>query len=311
MVKCAVCGKEFESDRQLHAHLKAHKLRVAEYYQTYYARYDKHDGSIIKFKNKDQYLSSDYNSRITLKKWLKEAPAEDAKAYCKELLVNRKEKKGLTYAPTQVELRTILSPPVHYYNELFGSYYELCESLGYKNRFHNPRKIVYGKIGDDPNHKIYIDTREKLPLKFKGLETEIKTLKFGDYALNNREMTCNCYIERKGIGDFIGTLSGGYDRFTREIERAAEAEAQLIVLVEESLSNCMGFNYLPHVYKKTKVTPDYIFHNVRKLIQTYPHIQFLFVKGRVEASETIKKIFTCACAYKKIDLQLAYDQKML
>ena len=94
MVKCAVCGKEFESDRQLHAHLKAHKLRVAEYYQTYYARYDKHDGSIIKFKNKDQYLSSDFNSRITLKKWLKEASAEDAKAYCKELLVNRKKRRG-------------------------------------------------------------------------------------------------------------------------------------------------------------------------------------------------------------------------
>ena len=73
----------------------------------------------------------------------------------------------------------------------------------------------------------------------------------------------------------------------------------------------MGFNYLPHVYKKTKVTPDYILHNVRKLIQTYPHIQFLFVKGRVEASETIKKIFTCDCVYKKIDLQLAYDKKML
>ena len=73
----------------------------------------------------------------------------------------------------------------------------------------------------------------------------------------------------------------------------------------------MGFNYLPNVYKKTRVTPDYIFHNVRKLIQAYPHVQFLFVKGRVEASEMIKKIFTCGCAYKKIDLQLAYDTKML
>jgi len=311
MVKCKVCGKEFQSDRQLHAHLKAHKLRVAEYYQTYYARYDKYDNSIIKFKNKEQYLSSDFNSRITLKKWLKEASTEEARTYCSELLVNRKEKKNLTYSPTQVELRTILSPPVHYYNELFGSYYELCSSLGYKNKFHNPTKISYGNIYDNPNNKIYIDTREKMPLKFKGIDTEIKTLKFGDYALNSKEATCNCYIERKAIGDFIGTLSGGYDRFTREIERAAEAEAQLIVLVEESLSNCMGFNYLPHVYKKTKVTPDYIFHNVRKLIQTYPHIQFLFVKGRVEASETIKKIFTCDCAYKKIDLQLAYDTKML
>ena len=237
---------------------------------------------------------------------------EEAQEYCRDLLVKRKEKKNLTYAPTQVELRTILSPPVHYYNELFGSYYELCESIGYKNRFMNPMgDIIYGSAYDDPKYKVYVDTREKKPLKFNKFDTELKGLKFGDYALNSKEDTCNCYIERKGIGDFIGTLSGGYDRFTREIERAAEAEAQLIVLVEESLSNCMGFNYLPHVYKKTKVTPDYIFHNVRKLIQTYPHIQFLFVKNRTEASETIEKIFTCGCFYKKIDLQLAYDTKYL
>jgi hypothetical protein len=311
MVSCVICEKEFGEDKRLHAHLKAHKLRVAEYYQTHYARYDKCDNSIIKFKNKKQYLNSDFNSRITLKKWLKESSEEDAKEYCTQLLIKRKEKKDLIYAPTQVELRSILSPPVHYYNELFGSYYELCESLGYKNRFHNPQKITYGNAYDDPSYKIYVDTREKKPLKFKNFKSETKTLKFGDYALNDKDVTCNCYIERKAIGDFIGTLSGGYDRFTREIERAAEAEAKLIVLVEESFSNCLGFNYLPHVYKKTKVTPDYIFHNVRKLIQTYPHIQFLFVKGRVEASETIEKIFTCGCAYEKIDLQLAYDTKIL
>lgn len=311
MVKCAICGKEFQTDKQLHAHLKAHKLRVAEYYQQEFPRHDKFDKSIIKFKNKEQYLSSDFNSRITLKKWLKEASEAEAKQYCSELLAKRKEKKNLTYSPTQVELRSILSPPVHYYNELFGSYYELCDSLGYENRFHNPRKISYGSIYDDPSYKIYVDTREKKPLKFKHFKSEIKTLKFGDYALSSKEDTCNCYIERKAIGDFIGTLSGGYDRFTREIERAAEAEAQLIVLVEESFSNCLGFNYLPHVYKKTKVTPDYIFHNVRKLIQTYPHIQFLFVKNRTEASETIEKIFTCGCAYRNIDLQLAYDTKIL
>ena len=51
--KCKVCDKTFATERSLHAHLKAHKLRLAEYYQTYYPRYDKHDGSIIKFKNKD------------------------------------------------------------------------------------------------------------------------------------------------------------------------------------------------------------------------------------------------------------------
>jgi len=68
MVKCIICEKEFENDRKLHAHIKAHDLRVIEYYQTHFPRYDKYDNSIIKYKNKNQYLSSDFNSRITLKK---------------------------------------------------------------------------------------------------------------------------------------------------------------------------------------------------------------------------------------------------
>ena len=33
MVECKECGKEFNSDRQLHGHLKAHDLRMASYYQ--------------------------------------------------------------------------------------------------------------------------------------------------------------------------------------------------------------------------------------------------------------------------------------
>ena len=41
-----VCDKSFDTERQLHAHLKAHKMRMAEYYQTYYPRHDKHDGKI-------------------------------------------------------------------------------------------------------------------------------------------------------------------------------------------------------------------------------------------------------------------------
>ena len=31
--KCKACGKEFETERRLHGHLKAHKLRVAANYQ--------------------------------------------------------------------------------------------------------------------------------------------------------------------------------------------------------------------------------------------------------------------------------------
>ena len=32
MVKCEECGKEFPSERSLHAHLKSHKLKEKDYY---------------------------------------------------------------------------------------------------------------------------------------------------------------------------------------------------------------------------------------------------------------------------------------
>ena len=106
-------------------------------------------------------------------------------------------------------------------------------------------------------------------------------------------------------------MSGGYERFIKEIERAQDADAYLVVLVEDSLTHAMSFPYLPHISKKIKATPEFIFHRVRNLIQKYPHIQFLFVNGRVEASRVIERIFTCGCAYKKVDLQYAYDLKIL
>ena len=79
-IVCKICDKEFETDRQLHAHLKAHKIRMVEYYQTYYARHDRYDGKIIKFKNKEQYFTSDFNNRGNLKKWLTGADKEEAKS---------------------------------------------------------------------------------------------------------------------------------------------------------------------------------------------------------------------------------------
>jgi hypothetical protein len=244
-----------------------------------------------------------------MRMWLKDQPKDKATEYCRSLLTTRKDKKNLIYSPCQVELRSVMIPPIHFYNKAIGDYYELCKSIGLKNKYIDVDGISYG--ASLKNQKIYIDTREQKPLKFKR-ETETKTLKFGDYALSDKEATCNCYIERKSVGDFIGTMSGGLERFKNEIERAKDADAYLVVLVEESLTNCLSFNYLPHVYKKnTKATPEYIFRNVRDLIQEYPHIQFLFVHGRKKASEIVEKIFMCDCLYKKIDLQLAYDSKVL
>ena len=145
MVKCEECKQEFETDKQLHAHLKKHSLRVVEYYQKYFPRYDLYDKKIIKFKNKDQYFRDDFNTITNLKKWLKDKPMEESKAYCQNILTKRKHSKNIKYSPTQVELRTIQSPPIQYYNKIFFDYYGLCEKIGFKNKYQNPTTIIDGK----------------------------------------------------------------------------------------------------------------------------------------------------------------------
>ena len=316
LLTCKIDGESFETEKELHKHLRKHKIRIAEYYQKYYPRYDKHDGKMIKFKNKKQYLSTDFNTKTNLRMWLKSIPNEEAKEYCKNILTSRKEEKELIYAPTQVELISIMSPPVQFYNELFGDYYRLCSQLGFKIKYEKFMDIVSGAEWNKPEYKIFVDTREQKPLKFKrGIE--VRTLKFGDYAFSSKQATCNCYIERKSLADLIGTLSGGYERFINEIKRSEEDEAYLVILVEAKLSDAMYFNHKvksyngERVFKKVKATPEFIFHKVRKITQKYPNVQFLFVNGRREASRVVERIFTAGCVHKKIDLQLAYDLKKL
>ena len=311
-VICKECGKTFKTERQLHSHIKVHKLRVVGYYQKHYPRYDLYDQKIIKYKTKEQYFSTDFNSRTNLRLWLKERPLEEAVRYCENLLLTRKEKKNLIYTPTQVELRTILSPPIQYLNEIFENYYSYCERLGFENKYQFPTQITEGKEYSKPQYSIHIDTREQLPLKFDDYRTESTALSVGDYTFSEPKLTCNCYVEIKSLPDFISTMSvRNFERFEKEIIRAKDMQANLIILVEATLNNAMNFKYLPHISKKIKVTPEYIFHNVRYLIQKYSHVQFLFVKGRIESKRVIQKIFFGGCSYRDMDLQLAYDLKIL
>ena len=317
MVECNVCKKEFKEDKNLHLHIKAHKLAIGGYYHTQFPRHDLHTKELIKFKNKEQYFSADFNNKRNLKAWLKGASPEKARKYCKELLVKRKREKGLEYTPTEVEMRTLLVPPVSYYQIIFEDYYKLCEEMGLKNKLAPlPTQRLDGKIKFkeefSDEHLIYVDSREQNPLQIKDFPTEVKGLKFGDYCLNDRDKTGNCYIERKSVPDLIGTLSAGLERFENEIKRAAEEDAYMVILVERKLEECLAFNKLPYVYKKnTRVTPDFIFHNVRELIQKFPHIQFLFVDGRVECVRIVKKLLLTKILKTKFDLQLAYDLKLL
>jgi hypothetical protein len=308
-VICKVDGKEFPSEKALHMSLKGYGLNKVKYYQTYFERRDLLTNELINFKTKEQYLNSDFNDKNNMKKWLKQQPIEKAQEYCKQLLSKRKAEKNLTYSPSQVELRTIMAPSILFYNKIFDDYYDVCSTLALENRFIHPSNIT-DQFKNKLNKKsiIYVDTREQSWLKFD-TKFEIKTLSVGDYSCSNDS---KCFVERKSLSDFISTLSvKNFDRFKNEIDRAKKSGAYLIVIVEEKLSNALSFQYLPHISKKIKATPEYIFHNVRELLQNYDNLQFLFVDGRGEMTRVIESIFTSNCFYKQIDLQLAYDLKLL
>ena len=97
--------------------------------------------SIIIYKNKEQYFNTDFNNKNNLKNWLKAQSLEKQKEYCKDFLIKRKEKKGLEYTPSQVELRSVLSPSVIYLQEIFGDYYQFAGDLGFKNKYIYPESL--------------------------------------------------------------------------------------------------------------------------------------------------------------------------
>ena len=304
---CKIDGAKFETEKELHRYLRKFKIRMAEYYQKYYPRRDLLTGELIKFKNKNYYFSNHFNSRVNMKKWLKETSREEAKGFCVKIIEERKERRSLVYSPTQVEMRCTMMPPIHYYQELFGDFYSLCSELNLKPRFSKfPSEEIKEEI--EEGYEIVVDTREQKPLIIN-YQTRREGLKFADYWLDKEDN--KCYVERKETKDFIGTFTGGCDRFCRELERADEQNAYVVVVVENSLDNMMKFNYLKYVTKKVQVTPEYVMRNVRDIIQKHENVQFLFAKGRTEATRLTRKLFFSGTNYKDIDLQLAYELKLL
>lgn len=301
---CKNCEESFDSLRGLHGHLKSHNMRQAEYYQKYYPRYDKFSGEIIKFKNRDQYFDSEFNSRSSLKGWVESVSDQEVKDYCIKLLSERKQEKGLIYAPSQIELKSLMFPPLNFFKERRISYLNMCKDLGLKIKFDYSVRLKEADLNED--HSIYVDTREQKPLDIN-VNIEVKKLNYGDYTLNDESICANVYVERKSLIDFIGTLSKGYDRFKSEIERAAIDGAYIIVVVESPYNTAYNFNKVPVIRNKVKATPEFIFHRLRELCQSYHNVQFLFVKNRSESSLKIKKILSCYGKCRQTDLQYLYD----
>ena len=90
-----------------------------------------------------------------------------------------------------------------------------------------------------------IDSREQTPLDFtvggSVSRIDVTGLPFGDYwaAYETGQEMPVCF-ERKGISDLFGTLSGGMERFKRELERARDNNFKIILIVEGTLSEVIA-----------------------------------------------------------------------
>lgn len=102
---------------------------------------------------------------------------------------------------------------------------------------------------------ILVDNREQLPWAFERIPkrkaerrasdttpyvevtTAAATLNVGDYMVShnrNPDEAAPISIDRKSKADLFGTLTSGRDRFYREVERAADLQIALHIVIEDS-----------------------------------------------------------------------------
>lgn len=315
-VICQFDKTEHESIEALHKHLRRFKIKQETYYTEYFPRRDMLTNEPIAFKSYEQYITQEFKDKNNLKKWLKLNPDKGPK-WAIEWLRRRKEEKSLVYAPSQAELRSLFCPSMPYYDSI-GGYYKITESLGFKTRY-TDEVPVFTPLPADAT--IIQDTREQKALVL-GVKTTCHKVDEGDYALAAPHDQ-GVYIERKGLADFIGTLStrkikrkdgedSAMDRFDRELARAADKGHYIVMMVESDINTALGFDHLPHIKQRTKVSSAYIFKNLRDLLVKYPlSFQVVFVNGRVDAAQKLVKIFQLGNQVRHIDLQNALEKEIL
>jgi ERCC4-type nuclease len=80
----------------------------------------------------------------------------------------------------------------------------------------------------EPQPRIWIDDRERLPWEFPERETVRARLWAGDYSVE--ELTDCVAIERKSLADFCNSLTWGRERFIAEMQRLSTYRRALIVV---------------------------------------------------------------------------------
>ena len=303
---CRVCGKKFSSERSLHAHIKAHNIFVMDYYTTFYPRSNLLTGEPIAFKNKKQYFSSYFSNRSEIRKWLETVDKGTAKNILYKMLKDKIEEKNMLYAPSHLELKLYNLPSIDMYKEFFGSYNEVCSRLHVEPVYNNIIKNKF--LMFDKNlyeMEILIDTREQQPLSFKNSKKH--KLDYGDYTLSGDNYT-NTYVDRKSEQDFKSTMTVGFSRFKKEIQRSIDFDSYLYIIIESSLQKVIKNN--PKAYHESNL--KFIWHRMREITHEFPRkCQFVFSGGRSRSQKLIPKLLKAGKELWSSDIQYYVDSGKL
>lgn len=302
---CLADNTEHPDLAALHKHLRFKlKLKQGDYYVQFHPRVCKATGAPIPFKDYFQYFEDDFISPDAMKSWFKSAPRAEVAEYALQMVWDRAETKGLSFAMGDTELQSLGWPRARFF-EALSSYDATCAELGLKRRFD------YG-AAPTPSFAakpLIIDTREQDYLAFGSAATVRAKLEYGDYALQSDQTIA---VERKSLQDLIGTLISGYDRFVREIERCKEVGGYLVVLCETDIHSALHFDEIPKIRAHTKVGPQVVFYNIRELSQKYGNtVQFAFCNDRLHMTRVIATVLNWGDAVRGLDLQHLINEEIL
>lgn len=135
--------------------------------------------------------------------------------------------------------------------------------------------------------RLKIDSREQLPLEFSNRvfdEVVVEGLPFGDYWVELEGKELPIVIERKSLGDLFGTMTNGYERFKKEVERVKDAECHLILAIEGSVSDVFG-GYEHSQYKGESMLKKLAMLRVRH------DIEVMFFGSRDEMRRWVEELF--------------------
>jgi RNAse (barnase) inhibitor barstar len=300
---CLECGKEFDSKRSFHAHLKAHALTIGDYYVKNYDKRDLYTNEKLAFRSYDQYMRDNFNNHSNFISWMGSAPAEIVKNYIKQRTIEKFKLKEIKVSPPNLFYDLSEMANIFYYKKFWGSYSNFLKELEVEHYFN---KNLPPKFWDECHQDIpmFTDTREKAPLTFKDSLTN--KLDFGDYTARG-DLYTKTFVDRKAQDDFRQTFGKDIDRFRREMDRCVEFNSYMFVVAETSIDKLEEHNKT----SKFKSNLSYLWHNVRNLIIDYPkNLQIVFAHNRAGAKKLIPLILYHGTDLWSVDLQYFIDKRI-